>query len=186
MRFDSRNACIARRPVYMVNLNTAGGDTGLISAFNRIEAGAFVVIEDIDTARVSRTRSDDAPPPIVDMKPEETVTLGGLLNAIDGLASRDNRVLIVTTNHAETLDPALLRPGRIDHRETIGLIEEREAAAMTEAFLGPATADWFQEQILPHLPMSPAELQGRLLAEADGTKRADARARTKEDACIAM
>ncbi|KAH6626891.1 BCS1 N terminal-domain-containing protein [Chaetomium sp. MPI-SDFR-AT-0129] len=42
------------------------------------------------------------------------ITLSGLLNAIDGVASHEGRVLIMTTNKPETLDEALIRPGRID------------------------------------------------------------------------
>ncbi|KAI9089285.1 hypothetical protein K1719_029564 [Acacia pycnantha] len=44
------------------------------------------------------------------------VTLSGLLNFIDGLWSScgDERIIVFTTNHKEKLDPALLRPGRMD------------------------------------------------------------------------
>jgi chaperone BCS1 len=37
-----------------------------------------------------------------------------LLNAIDGIRTIDGRILFMTTNHKEKLDPALLRPGRTD------------------------------------------------------------------------
>jgi len=42
------------------------------------------------------------------------ITLSGLLNAIDGVASHEGRILVMTTNHPERLDPALIRPGRVD------------------------------------------------------------------------
>lgn len=44
------------------------------------------------------------------------LSLSGLLNFIDGLWSScgDERIIIFTTNHKERLDPALLRPGRMD------------------------------------------------------------------------
>eukprot|EP00171_Calliarthron_tuberculosum_P002127 IDg2127t1 len=44
------------------------------------------------------------------------VTFSGLLNAIDGLVSADNILTVMTTNHIERLDPALLRAGRVDRR----------------------------------------------------------------------
>ena len=47
------------------------------------------------------------------MKPE-SISLSGLLNAIDGVASHEGRVLIMTTNKPESLDDALIRPGRVD------------------------------------------------------------------------
>ncbi|KAI4114139.1 MAG: hypothetical protein LQ338_008048 [Usnochroma carphineum] len=42
------------------------------------------------------------------------ISLSGLLNAIDGVASHEGRVLLMTTNFPEKLDEALIRPGRID------------------------------------------------------------------------
>lgn len=44
----------------------------------------------------------------------ENISLSGLLNAIDGVASHEGRILIMTTNKPESLDEALVRPGRID------------------------------------------------------------------------
>lgn len=47
--------------------------------------------------------------------PPSRVTLSGLLNAIDGAsAPASGHVLIMTTNHPELLDTALIRPGRAD------------------------------------------------------------------------
>lgn len=42
------------------------------------------------------------------------LTLSGLLNAIDGVASAEDRILFMTTNYIEQLDEALIRPGRVD------------------------------------------------------------------------
>lgn len=43
-----------------------------------------------------------------------TLSLSGLLNALDGVAASEGRLLFATTNHLERLDPALCRPGRMD------------------------------------------------------------------------
>ena len=37
------------------------------------------------------------------------VTFSGLLNAIDGILAQEGRILVMTTNHLEKLDPALIR-----------------------------------------------------------------------------
>ncbi len=42
------------------------------------------------------------------------ITLGGILELIDGLVETPGRIMIITTNHPEELDSALIRPGRID------------------------------------------------------------------------
>ena len=47
-------------------------------------------------------------------KDKQGITLSGLLNAIDGVASHEGRVLVMTTNCPDMLDDALIRPGRID------------------------------------------------------------------------
>ena len=49
-------------------------------------------------------------------EPGAGISLSGLLNAIDGVASHEGRVLIMTTNHPEKLDAALIRPGRVDRK----------------------------------------------------------------------
>ncbi|KAL2259919.1 hypothetical protein VTK26DRAFT_6242 [Humicola hyalothermophila] len=49
-----------------------------------------------------------------DSSEKKGISLSGLLNAIDGVASHEGRVLIMTTNKPETLDEALIRPGRVD------------------------------------------------------------------------
>ncbi|KAK3370193.1 BCS1 N terminal-domain-containing protein [Podospora didyma] len=49
-----------------------------------------------------------------DRDEKKGISLSGLLNAIDGVASHEGRVLIMTTNKPETLDEALIRPGRVD------------------------------------------------------------------------
>ncbi|KAJ9392138.1 hypothetical protein DTO063F5_897 [Paecilomyces variotii] len=54
------------------------------------------------------TQHNQAPAPGV------AVSLSGLLNAIDGVSSQEGRILIMTTNSAESLDRALVRPGRVD------------------------------------------------------------------------
>jgi chaperone BCS1 len=42
------------------------------------------------------------------------VSFSGLLNALDGVRTQEGRILFMTTNHPENLDPALVRPGRVD------------------------------------------------------------------------
>jgi chaperone BCS1 len=49
------------------------------------------------------------------------ISLSALLNVIDGVASQEGRILIMTTNHAEWLDDALIRPGRVDMKLNLSL-----------------------------------------------------------------
>ncbi|XP_048431187.1 AAA-ATPase At2g18193-like [Pyrus x bretschneideri] len=85
----------------------------LLSTTNR----SILVIEDIDCSvdmqnRESNKRSQD----ISQRSTSNKLTLSGLLNFTDGLWSScgDERIIVFTTNHKDQLDPALLRPGRMD------------------------------------------------------------------------
>lgn len=73
----------------------------------------LILLEDIDAAFTGRTQSGEA-------GFSGSVTFSGLLNALDGVASSTSqRIMFLTTNHIEKLDPALIRPGRVDLKELI-------------------------------------------------------------------
>ncbi|KAF1861938.1 hypothetical protein Lal_00026425 [Lupinus albus] len=86
----------------------------LLATANR----SILVIEDIDCTvdLPNRRHGDGRKQSEVQVGSPNSLTLSGLLNFIDGLWSScgDERIIIFTTNHKERLDPALLRPGRMD------------------------------------------------------------------------
>ncbi|KAI1438848.1 P-loop containing nucleoside triphosphate hydrolase protein [Xylaria sp. CBS 124048] len=115
----------------------------LSSLFSSLPRRCVVLLEDIDTAGLRRpadevrsieqasqidgessteimkaTTSDIKELAKVLKKESEDqkkgISLSGLLNAIDGVASHEGRILIMTTNVPESLDDALIRPGRVD------------------------------------------------------------------------
>ncbi|KAK5800994.1 hypothetical protein VI817_003206 [Penicillium citrinum] len=117
--------------LYLLNLKTNGLDEeGMSSLFAYLPRRCIVLLEDIDTAGVTQTRgktvvAEDDPPKLDSEKEDapavapgnpgpDGITLSGLLNVIDGVAASEGRILVMTTNHPDQLDPALLRPGRVD------------------------------------------------------------------------
>ncbi|KAJ4912221.1 cytochrome BC1 synthesis [Raphanus sativus] len=82
----------------------------LIDTGNR----SILVVEDIDCSIALNNRTTDEGKP--KKSKNKKVTLSGLLNFTDGLWSScgDQRIIVFTTNYKEKLDPALLRPGRMD------------------------------------------------------------------------
>jgi len=78
---------------------------------------SIILLEDIDAAFIDRASVLQKDPRYQGMN---TVSFSGLLNALDGVVSSDGRLVFMTTNHIDKLDPALLRPGRIDVKEYIG------------------------------------------------------------------
>jgi chaperone BCS1 len=80
------------------------------------------------------------------------VTFSGLLNALDGVASSEERIIFMTTNHYDRLDPALIRPGRVDIREHLGDAAGEQARRLFVKFYGRTRT---AKAILP----SPADVE---------------------------
>jgi len=67
------------------------------------------------------------------------VTFSGLLNALDGVASSEERIIFMTTNHYDRLDPALIRPGRVDIHEILDDAHGEQAERLFRKFYGSST-----------------------------------------------
>jgi hypothetical protein len=63
---------------------------------------------------------------------EDKLTLGALLETLDGLVEVPGRIVIMTTNHRDVLDPALIRPGRIDMELEFRKLRRSQIAAIYE------------------------------------------------------
>jgi ATP-dependent 26S proteasome regulatory subunit len=89
---------------------------------------------------------------------------------LDGVVDTPNRIVIMTTNHPEKLDPALIRPGRINKRIYMGRICTNEALAMMGHYFGQQAVCKQVEARLRRVfvdeALSPAELE-TMCAEFD-------------------
>ena len=70
----------------------------------------------------------------------DKLDLAGVLNVIDGVVDSPNRILIMTSNHPENLDPALIRPGRINKRLHLGFMTPDCASSMVQNLFPEASA----------------------------------------------
>ncbi len=99
-----------RLSLAVLSLNNAVmSDEGLRALVDALPTATALLIEDIDCAFAARREGSTG-----------GVTMSGLLNALDGVSTREGRVLFLTTNHPERLDPALVRPGRVDRTFHLG------------------------------------------------------------------
>ncbi|RHZ53571.1 BCS1 and AAA domain-containing protein [Aspergillus thermomutatus] len=124
--------------VYMINLNSQQlTEDNLTQLFLTLPRRCLVLLEDIDANEVTGRRKPDAPR----RKGKNGISLSSLLNIIDGVAAQEGRVLIMTTNHHEHLDPALIRPGRVDYRLEFRLASRELCAAMFRNIFQVYTSD---------------------------------------------
>ncbi|KAI8803299.1 P-loop containing nucleoside triphosphate hydrolase protein, partial [Cladochytrium replicatum] len=114
------------RDLYYINLREIEDDTALQSAFNSVPKNCIIVLEDVDAQSAvvhSRERGRGA-----DLFGR--ITLSALLNCLDGDMLAEGTIIIMTSNHPEVLDPALIRPGRIDLRLDLGHATHYQMASM--------------------------------------------------------
>ncbi|XP_018017324.1 mitochondrial chaperone BCS1 isoform X1 [Hyalella azteca] len=122
---------------------------------------SIILLEDIDAAFVSREDSEKVRVAYEGLTP---VTFSGFLNCLDGVASTEARIVFMTTNYPERLDPALIRPGRVDSIHHIGHCTKEQLMKLFERFFPdepPNSAQRFAESALSAgTPLSAAQVQG--------------------------
>ncbi|KAF8512890.1 BCS1 N terminal-domain-containing protein [Gautieria morchelliformis] len=112
--------------ICLLNLSERGlADDKLNHLLSNAPERSFVLIEDIDAAFNKRVQTTED-------GYQSSVTFSGFLNALDGVASGEERIIFMTTNHISALDPALIRPGRVD---LIELLDDASPAQAKRLFL---------------------------------------------------
>lgn len=107
--------------LYVINLGSIGEDSSLSSLFEEVKANSFVLLEDIDAFGAARDRDvEDGSVFTSRTGANSGVSISGLLNALDGVDTPHGLITVMTTNHKELLDGALLRPGRVDKHVFFG------------------------------------------------------------------
>ncbi|CAD7703905.1 unnamed protein product [Ostreobium quekettii] len=101
-------------------------------------------------------------------KEDDKLNLAGLLNVLDGVVDCPERIVVMTTNHPEKLDPALIRPGRINKQIHMGNMRAEEALQMAAHYYGPVSPqdEAALRAALPDGALSPARLEA-MCAEGD-------------------
>jgi len=92
-----------KRTVYCINLTKEMTDEKMAELSNEIMKNSIMLIEDIDAFFTDRSPNGI------------NISFSALLNLLDGPMSIANGIIIfLTANNPDRLDPALIRPGRID------------------------------------------------------------------------
>jgi len=179
--------------IYIVSLNSmAMNEENLGTLFAELPQRCVVLLEDIDTAGLTHTREapeakEEVPKVPIPMVPGTTVpgtvvtpaksesngriSLSALLNIIDGVAATEGRILIMTTNHLDKLDDALIRPGRVDMTVKFDLANTAMIATIFRGIFATLEGDVPKSKTLP-IPL----IRGPKLSNRDAEKAEEAAA----------
>lgn len=160
----------------VINLSHIKNTQSLYEAFHTTTLGGEIVphdkrlyyIPEVDTQICDVKNRQDMP--IIEFGPEldpkkkltpvTKPTLGEILNVLDGVPERHGHILVLDTNHLKTLDPALIRPGRVDR-----IINWKK---MSEISLKQYLEHYYKEQLpknvkVPNRIHSAAEIQSHVV-----------------------
>ncbi|KAF8011130.1 hypothetical protein BT93_J1676 [Corymbia citriodora subsp. variegata] len=158
--------------IYDLELSGLRSNADLRSLLVNTGNQSIVVVEDIDCTiklqdRMSETQVARTNIMSACHSQENQVTLSGFLNFIDGLWSScgDERIIIFTTNHVEKLDPALLRPGRMDLHIPMSYCTPSGFRLLAFNYLGIDSHKLFDhiESLFKTARVTPAEVAEQLL-----------------------
>ncbi|CAL1391193.1 unnamed protein product [Linum trigynum] len=163
--------------IYDLQLQGIHSDFELRRVLTATTNRSILLIEDVDCSSnstkprsVDENLNDDGyenHPGYKKRSSDKGVTLSGLLNFIDGLWSScgDERIIIFTTNHKQKLDPALLRPGRMDVHVYMGHCTTAGFKLLAGKYLGIEDHELFKriEDLMLKIPATPAEVAQQLM-----------------------
>ena len=116
-------AAYMNRDICVLNLASVSSDSLLISNFVNLPRNTVLILEDIDCVFNQREAVG-----------KTAITFSCLLNCLDGVVAQDGLITIITTNHIEKLDPALIRTGRCDLKIEIPFASTEEIEEYLEIF----------------------------------------------------
>ncbi|KAG4969033.1 hypothetical protein JHK87_034684 [Glycine soja] len=160
--------------IYDLDLTIVTNNNDLKNLLLGMSNRSILVFEDIDCSiKLHNREEEEEEQKKGDNNKESKVTLSGLLNVIDGLWSccGEERIIIFTTNHKERLDPALLRPGRMDMHIHLSYCTFSAFKQLVLNYLGISQHKLFEqiEGLLGEVNVTPAEVAGEL-TKSSGTR----------------
>lgn len=113
--------------VYYISLSSIDDDEALEDCFKAVPPRSVLILEDIDVVSAVKDRDKDD---------SKGITMSGMLNVLDGMLSNHGVITIMTTNRIDSIDDAIVRPGRIDLRMELDNIDMYQLENMCTYFIG--------------------------------------------------
>lgn len=132
--------------IYCLPLSSMKEDTDIGRMLAQVGPRSMLLLEDIDIIHAAKSRDEV----------KSGVTMSGLLNALDGVATPHGLITIMTTNHIEVLDDALIRPGRADKVVLIDHINTEQLNDLYASIFG--LYENFDIKYIQELKITPAEV----------------------------
>ncbi|XWS45466.1 hypothetical protein CRYUN_Cryun15aG0139100 [Craigia yunnanensis] len=158
--------------IYDLGLTSVRSDAELRRTLLSTSNRSILLIEDIDCSsevleRQTGNKNKEQP------AKAGQLTLSGILNCIDGLWSScgDERIIVFTTNYKDRIDPALLRPGRMDLHINMSYCTTDGFKLLASNYLGIGNQynPFFGEidELLESTEATPAEVAEELMKNDD-------------------
>ncbi|CAL5867499.1 uncharacterized protein PFLUO_LOCUS1718 [Penicillium psychrofluorescens] len=158
--------------IAILNLSERGlTDDRLNHLLTIVPNRTLVLLEDVDAAFSNRRAQSDA-----DGYRGANVTFSGLLNALDGVASAEERIVFLTTNHVERLDEALVRPGRVDMTVRLGEVTRHQVGRLWDRFYEELDTDGAHRKLFLDRLQQLGLIEDEQGQKADRAKRTSAAA----------
>ncbi len=112
--------------IFIINITPDLTNDVFINLIQNIESkkqSSILILEDIDSLFKERKSTN-----------EHWITFSGILNIFDGIFCKEKLLIFLTTNHKELLEPALLRPGRIDYIVEFDMAKKEQIEQMYNYF----------------------------------------------------
>lgn len=124
VNFIALNACDTGSPFVGI------GSMKIKSIFDKAKkkAPCVIFIDELDAIGSKRSEHDDS------ASKEMNSILTSLLNQMDGFTPTDDIMVIAATNRSDSLDPALVRPGRFDRKFVVGLPDKQTREALFKLY----------------------------------------------------
>ncbi|KAI8384067.1 P-loop containing nucleoside triphosphate hydrolase protein [Blakeslea trispora] len=115
--------------VAIISLSGKMDDENFAVMLREVPRNSILVMEDIDHCVIKDPSSsgDDY---------SARITMSGLLNALDGVVAQEGSMIFMTCNDITRIQPALLRPGRIDMKMELGYADKDQIQKMFWRFMG--------------------------------------------------
>ncbi|ERN07406.1 hypothetical protein AMTRI_Chr12g275080 [Amborella trichopoda] len=169
--------------IYDLELRTVRDNSQLRELLTSTKSKSIIVVEDIDCSldltnrRVMEKEKREEKPGQREKTDEAAfttslVSLSGVLNFVDGLWSScgGERIMIFTTNHKENLDPALLRPGRMDKHILLSYCEFEAFKILANNYCGLSGEHPLMKEVeeaLRVVQVTPAEIAELFMGSCD-------------------